>query len=102
MSFRRISALALVVALMLVPAVGRAIRHVDAPNAKPRLSAPYRSIDVRPVPALIAPDTSAHSLVIRVDSAADRDDYRIDETALPVAPVVADREALRGPPPLHL
>jgi hypothetical protein len=48
-----------------VPAVGRAQRHVDPPNAKPRLSAPYRSVDVRPVPVLVAPDTSA----IRADHA---------------------------------
>ena len=54
---RRISALMLVVGLMLVPAVGRAKQRVDPPNAK-RLSAPYRSVDVRPAPILIAPDTS--------------------------------------------
>ncbi len=36
---------------MLVPAVGRAKQRVDPPNAK-RLSAPYRSVDVRPAPIL--------------------------------------------------
>ncbi len=93
---KRVFALTIVLALTLVPAVGRAQRHVELPNAKPRLSAPYRSVDVRPVPVLVAPDTSA----IRVDD--DRNDTRqfleVDTASLPVAPDVSDRGTLRGPP----
>jgi hypothetical protein len=101
-SFRRILALALVAALMVVPAVGRAGQKVDPPNAKPRLAGSYRSIDVSPHSGLIAPDTSARPIVVRNESGAGRDGYQIDEAILPAAPVVSDREALRGPPPLHL
>jgi hypothetical protein len=96
MWFKRLSALALVAALMLVPAVGRARQRVDLPNAKPRLSAPYRSVDVRPVPILIAPDTSS---VARVDQDDARQGFDlIDVPALPIAPDVSDRGSLRGPP----
>jgi hypothetical protein len=95
--FKRVFALTIVLALMLVPAVGRARQHVDAPNAKPRLSAPYRSVDVRPVPVLVAPDTSA---AIRTDD--DTNDTRqflvVDTASVPVAPDVSDRGTLRGPP----
>lgn len=94
--FKRVFALALVIALMLVPAVGRAQRHVEPPNAKPRLSAPYRSVDIRPVPVLAAPDTSA----IRDED--DKHDTRqfpdVDTASLPVAPEVSDPGTLRGPP----
>jgi hypothetical protein len=94
--FKRVFALTIVLALTLVPAVGRAQRHVDPPNAKPRLSAPYRSVDVRPVPVLVAPDTSA----TRADH--DTNDTRqfldVDTASLPVAPDVSDRGTLRGPP----
>jgi hypothetical protein len=102
MSFRRVLALSLVVALMVVPAVGRAVQHVDRPNAKPRLAGSYRSIDVPHNPGLIAPDTSAGLIVVRDESGAGRDGYQIDEAILPAAPVVSDLEALRGPPPLQL
>ena len=96
--FTRISALMLVLALMLVPAVGRAKQRLDPPNAK-RLSAPYRSIDVRPAPVLVAPDTS---ITVRID----RDDTpqyadRTGGAALPAAPDVSDVGLLRGPPPLR-
>ena len=94
--FKRVFALTIVLALTLVPAVGRAQRHVDPPNAKPRLSAPYRSVDVRPVPVLVAPDTSA------TRAAHDTNDTRqfldVDTASLPVAPDVSDRGTLRGPP----
>ena len=94
--FKRVFALSIVLALTLVPAVGRAQRRVELPNAKPRLSAPYRSVDVRPVPVLVAPDTSA----IRIDY--DRNDTRqvleVGTASLPVAPDVSDRGTLRGPP----
>ena len=93
---KRVFALTIVLALALVPAVGRAQRRVELPNAKPHLSAPYRSVDVRPVPVLVAPDTSA----IRVDD--DRNDTRqfleVSTASLPVAPDVSDRGTLRGPP----
>jgi hypothetical protein len=98
MWFKRISALALVVALTLVPAVGRAIQRLDLPNAKPRLSAPYRSVDVRPNPILIAPDTAALPIAIRPESRYARARYRIDDAMVPGAPDVADRGTLRGPP----
>ena len=101
MSFR-ILALALVVALTVVPAVGRAVQHVDSPNAKSRLAGSYRSIDVPPDPGLIAPDTSASPIVVRDDSGAGRVSYQLDEAILPAAPVVSGREALRGPPSVHL
>ena len=96
--FRRLTGLTLVVALMLVPAVGRAVRRIDPINAKPSLSAPFRSVDVRLTPILIAPDTSA---VVRTD--ADRDTATqhlelADATTLPAAPDVSDRGTLRGPP----
>ena len=92
----RVSALAIVAALMLVPAVGRARQRVDLPNAKPRLSAPYRSVDVRPVPVLVAPDTSA---VGRVDQNDARPcDDVTDVLAQHAAPDVSDRGWLRGPP----
>lgn len=96
MWFTRTSALAIVVALMLVPAVGRARQRVDPPHARPRLSAPYRSVDVRPVPILVSPDTSA---VARVDQDDAR--QRVELTVVPVqpaAPDVSDRGSLRGPP----
>jgi hypothetical protein len=102
MLFKRISALALVVALTLVPAVGRAVQRLDLPNAKPRLSAPYRSVDVRPNPILIAPDTSALPIVIRPESGHGRLGYRIDDVRGPAAPDVADNGTLRGPPSLYL
>jgi hypothetical protein len=103
MLFKRISALALVVALTLVPAVGRAVQRLDLPNAKPRLSAPYRSVDVRPNPILIAPDTSALPFTIRPESGHARADYRIDDDAtVPAAPDVSDRGKLRGPPSIDL
>jgi hypothetical protein len=96
LGFKRAFALTIVLALMLVPAVGRARQHVEPPNAKPRLSAPYRSVDVRPAPVLVAPDTSA----IRADD--DTNDTRqflvVDTASLPVAPDVSDRGTLRGPP----
>ena len=97
LGFKRLFALTIVLALTLVPAVGRARQHVDPPNAKPRLSAPYRSVDVRPIPVLVVPDTSA----IRTDD--DRNDARqfldvADAASLPVAPDVSDRGTLRGPP----
>jgi hypothetical protein len=94
--FKRVFALTIVLALTLVPAVGRAQRHVEPPNAKPHLSAPYRSVDVRPAPVLVAPDTSA----IRADD--DTNDTRqflvVDTSSLPVAPDVSDCGTLRGPP----
>lgn len=94
---RRISALMLVLGLILVPAVGRAKQRVDAPNAK-RLSAPYRSVDVRPAPILIAPDTSTAA---RADIDADGADQHVDLAdgpELPAAPDLSDRGSLRGPP----
>ena len=94
---RRISALIIVVGLMLVPAVGRAKQRVDPPNAK-RLSAPYRSVDVRPAPILIAPDTSAAA---RADIDPDADGRYVelaDGPVVPAAPDVSDRGSLRGPP----
>jgi hypothetical protein len=95
--FKRAFALTIVLALMLVPAVGRAQRHVELPNAKPHLSAPYRSVDVRPVPVLAAPDTSSF---IRIDDDKNGTRQRVDAdtTSLPVAPDVSDRGTLRGPP----
>jgi hypothetical protein len=94
--FKRVFALMIILALTLVPAVGRAQRHVEPPNAKPRLSAPYRSVDVRPVPVLVAPDTSAS----RAED--DKNDTRqflvVDTASLPVAPDLSDRGTLRGPP----
>ena len=101
MPFRRILALALISALMLVPAVGRAVRRIDPPNAKPRLSAPYRSVDVRPAPILIAPDNSVRALVARPDGGP-RPSDRVDENPVPAAPDVSDRGTLRGPPPRYL
>ena len=98
MSFRRILVLALVAALMVVPAVGRARQRVDPPNAKPRLSAPYRSVDVRPAPVLIAPDNSVRAIVVNPDDGRGRTSYRVDATRIPVAPDVSDRGSLRGPP----
>ncbi len=98
MGFIRVSALTLVAALVLVPAVGRARQRVDPPNAKPRLSAPYRSVDVRPAPILIAPDTTT---VGRADVEDDRTGQHVevaDGPALPGAPDVSDRGSLRGPP----
>jgi hypothetical protein len=94
--FKRVFALTIVLALTLVPAIGRAQRHVEPPNAKPRLSAPYRSVDVRPAPVLVVPDTSA----IRTDhDTNDTRQFLVVETAsLPVAPDVSDRGTLRGPP----
>ena len=97
MWFTRASALAIVVALMLVPAVGRARQRVDPPNAKPRLSAPYRSVDVRPAPILVSPDTSVVAHVDR-DDAGQRFELT-DVPAQPAAPDVSDRGLLRGPPP---
>ena len=94
---KRIFALTVVAELMLVPAVGRARQRVDLPNAKPRLSAPYRSVDVRPVPILVAPDTSA----VRADAGPDDSTQFVeptDEAALPAAPDVFDPGTLRGPP----
>jgi hypothetical protein len=102
MLFKRISAFALVVALTLVPAVGRAVQRLDLPNAKPRLSAPYRSVDVRPNPILIAPDTSALPFTIRPDAGHARAGYRIDDATVPAAPDVSSRGTLRGPPPFDL
>lgn len=101
MSFRRTLALTLVAALMVVPAVGRAVQHIDPPNAK-RLSAPYRSVDVRPIPVLIAPDTSALGIVTPPESDSGRLGYRVDETTVPAGPDVSDRGTLRGPPALPL
>lgn len=98
MWFRRISALTLAAALILVPAVGRARQRVDPPNAKPRLSAPYRSVDVRPAPVLIAPDTSTTG---RADVDDDRTGQHVelaDGHAPATAPDVSDRGSLRGPP----
>jgi hypothetical protein len=92
----RVSTLALVAALIVVPAVGRARQRVDLPNAKPRLSAPYRSVDVRPVPVLIAPDTSAVACVNQDDGG-----HRFELTGVltqPAVPDVSDRGSLRGPP----
>ena len=94
---RRFSSLMLVLALMLVPAVGRAKQRVDAPNAK-RLSAPYRSVDVRPAPTLAAPDTST---AVRADVDADGAGQHVvlaDGPELPAAPDLSDRGSLRGPP----
>jgi len=102
MTFKRISALALVAALTLVPAVGRAVQRLDLPNAKPRLSAPYRSVDVRPNPVLIAPDTSALPIVVRPQADRVRMGYRVDETTVPASPDVSDRGTLRGPPSIAL
>ncbi len=94
---RRFSSLMLVLALMLVPAVGRARQHVDPPNAK-RLSAPYRSVDVRPAPILIAPDTStAGSTDVDAEDAGQHVEL-VDGPALPAAPDLSDRGSLRGPP----
>jgi hypothetical protein len=92
---RRISALIVVLGLMLVPAVGRAKQRVDPPNAK-RLSAPYRSVDVRPAPILVTPDRSTAARV-------EPDDVRqhldpVDNATLPVSPDLSDAGALRGPP----
>jgi hypothetical protein len=98
MLFKRISALALIAALMLVPAVGRAVQRLDLPNAKPRLSAPYRSVDVRPNPILIARDTSALPFTIRPENGHGRACERIDDATVPAAPAVTDRGTLRGPP----
>ena len=95
---RRISALMLALGLMLVPAVGRAQQRLDPPNAKPRLSAPYRSIDVRPAPILIAPDTSTAARAdLDADGACQQVDL-VDGPAMPAAPDVSDRGSLRGPP----
>jgi hypothetical protein len=97
MRFRRAFALTIVLALMLVPAVGRARQRVDLPNAKPRLSAPYRSVDVRPAPILVAPDTSA----VRADAGPDDSTLFVelaDQATVPAAPDVFDRGTLRGPP----
>ena len=94
---RRISALIIVLGLMLVPAVGRAKQRVDPPNAK-RLSAPYRSVDVRPAPILIAPDTSTPDRAEVDPDAAGQHVDLADRPALPAAPDVSDRGSLRGPP----
>jgi hypothetical protein len=100
MSLRRVMTLGLVVALVLVPAIGRAVQRLDPPNAKPRLAGSYRSVDVRPDLVLIAPDTSARCMVPRVVvDPGWRGDRGCEATLL--APVVSDREALRGPPPSH-
>jgi len=93
---RRISALIVVLGLMLVPAVGRAKQRVDPPNTK-RLSAPYRSVDVRPAPVLIARDTSTPARA-DVDTDARQHADLADNPALPAVPDVSDRGALRGPP----
>jgi hypothetical protein len=94
---RRISALMLVLGLMLVPAVGRAKQRVDPPNAK-RLSAPYRSVDVRPAPILIAPDTSiAARADVDTQDAGQHMDLG-DGLALPADPDLTSRGSLRGPP----
>jgi hypothetical protein len=84
-----------VLALMLVPAVGRAKQRIDPPNAK-RLSAPYRSVDVKPAPSLTAPDTQ---VAVRIDRPQPARYVETAEIALlPVAPDPADRGVLRGPP----
>lgn len=95
MWFERLSALTLVVALMLVPAVGRARQRVDVPNAKPRLSAPYRSVDVRQVPIPVGPDTSAVACADQHDA---RQRFELIDVPAPAAPDVSDRGLLRGPP----
>jgi hypothetical protein len=94
--FKRVSACLLVAALALVPAVGRARQRVDLPNAKPRLSAPYRSIDVKSAQVLVAPD-SAPATPVEPDKSARHFDSG-DPTVLPPAPDVSDRGMLRGPP----
>jgi hypothetical protein len=99
MSLRRLLTLGLVVALILVPAIGRAVQRLDPPNAKPRLAGSYSSVDVRPDLVLIAPDTSARSMVPRVVVDPGGRGDRGHEATLLAAPVVSDREALRGPPP---
>jgi hypothetical protein len=98
MGLRRVAALTIAIALMLVPAVGRARQRVDPPNAKSSLSAPYRSVDVRPAPILVAPDTSASG---RADVNPDDTPQHVDlaeRPAVPAAPDIADRGSLRGPP----
>jgi len=93
---RRIPALVVALALMLVPAVGRAKQRVDPPNARPRLSAPYRSIDVRPAPTLVAPDTSA-AAPVEPDQHPQPFDA-VDASRLPPVPDLSDPGSLRGPP----
>ena len=95
MRFPRTSALAVVLALMLVPAVGRAKQRVDPPNAKPRLSAPFRSVDVKPAPILVVPDTAVDFLV--QDETARYVEQPGDD-AVPAAPDVRATGSLRGPP----
>lgn len=93
---KRTLTLLLVLALMLVPAVGRARQRVDLPNAKPRLSAPYRSVDVKPTPVLVAPDTHG---TVRVEPPRPTPHFDgPDVSPLPAAPDVSDRGVLRGPP----
>jgi hypothetical protein len=95
-ALRRAFTLLVVLALMLVPAVGRARQRISPPNAK-RLSAPYRSVDVKPAPALAAPDTQAS---VRVEPP--RPAPYIDTAEISIPPVtppdLADRGVLRGPP----
>jgi hypothetical protein len=98
MWFTRTSVLILAVALVLVPAVGRARQRIDPSNARPRLSAPYRSVDVRPAPILIAPDTSAAGRADVDDSRTSQHVELADNPALPAAPDLSDRGSLRGPP----
>ena len=92
----RISALAVVLALMLVPAVGRAKQRVDPPNARPRLSAPFRSVDVKPAPILVVPDTAVDFPVVEDDT--DRHVEQPGDEAVPAVPDVKTTGSLRGPP----
>jgi len=93
---RRISPLVVVLALMVVPAVGRAKQRVDLPNAKPRLTAPFRSVDVKPTPTLIVPDTAVAILVVQDETA--RHVEQPGDEAVPAAPDVSAPGSLRGPP----
>ncbi len=98
MSLLRALAVALIVSLLLVPAVARAGQSLDTGRTPAPVSSFSKSGNVPPDPVVILPDYSVTPVyVLTLLQPVRRFVVPADE-ALPTTPTVSDGEALRAPP----
>lgn len=91
---------ALIVALFLVPAVGRAAQHLDTGRTPAPVSSFSRSGNVPPDPTIVLPDqTVTFVYVLALLQPVGRAVVAHDE-AMPALPTLSSSTGLRAPPAL--
>lgn len=98
MRSHRFVALAVVLSLLLVPALARAAQPLDFGKRPTAESSFKKSFDFPPELVVVAPDRSFTSLDVEALQHPTARDVAAQPDAIPDTPDIFDADALRGPP----